>query len=184
VVGGARSGKSDVAERLLAGEAAVTYVATGPAPSGDDPEWAQRVRAHADRRPRSWTTVETTDLAPVLRGADVPLLVDCLGTWLAAVLDDAGAWGAEADGRWRPRFQARVDDLVEAWHAVRVPVVLVANDVGSGVVPATASGRLFRDELGRLTTRLSLASERVLLVVAGRTLDLTSLPDHPPWETR
>ncbi len=196
VVGGARSGKSHVAERLLAGEPAVTYVATGPTPSDADPEWARRVRAHVDRRPSTWTTLETTDLAAALRGADAPVLVDCLGTWLTAVLDDAGAWDAElddagawdaespaADALWRARFQAHVDDLVEAWHTVRVPVVLVTNEVGSGVVPATASGRLFQDELGRLNTRLSLASERVLLVVAGRTLDLTSLPDRRPWET-
>lgn len=180
VVGGARSGKSHVAERLLAGEQAVTYVATGPAPSDHDPEWAARVRAHRDRRPASWTTVETTDLAGALRTATTPVLIDCLGTWLTAVLDEVGAWPSEveqpsweSEPLWRKAFQARADELVETWHTVAVPVVLVSNEVGSGVVPATESGRLFRDELGRLTTRLSLASERVLLVVAGRTIDLS-----------
>jgi adenosylcobinamide kinase/adenosylcobinamide-phosphate guanylyltransferase len=178
VVGGARSGKSHVAERLLAGHPVVTYVATGPAPSDRDPEWAQRVRSHRQRRPPHWTTVETTDLVSVLRRATTPVLVDCLGTWLTAVLDDVGAWndGPGLSGGaqpWRPRFDQEVDELVEAWHTARVPVVAVSNEVGSGVVPATASGRLFRDELGRLATRLSLASERVLLVVAGRAIDVS-----------
>ncbi|HET8616128.1 MAG TPA: bifunctional adenosylcobinamide kinase/adenosylcobinamide-phosphate guanylyltransferase [Actinomycetales bacterium] len=191
VVGGARSGKSHVAERLLAGYSTVTYVATGPQPGEDDPEWAQRVRQHRERRPPHWTTVETTGfattgLADALRGATTPVLVDCVGTWLTAVLDETDAWaqvGSEApDPLWHKRFDAVVDDLIEAWHSVRVPVVAVTNEVGGGVVPASASGRLFRDELGRLTTRLSRASERVLLVVAGRTLDLSDSPDRPLQE--
>jgi adenosylcobinamide kinase/adenosylcobinamide-phosphate guanylyltransferase len=179
VTGGARSGKSHAAERLLAGHPAVTYVATGPAPTPDDPEWADRVRLHQQRRPQHWTTVETTDLAAQLRSATTPVLVDCLGTWLTSVLDDVGAWSPDADGAgdpealWRKRLAVAVDDLVEAWHSVSVPVVAVTNEVGGGVVPATSSGRLYRDELGRLNTRLSLASERVLLVVAGRAFELT-----------
>jgi adenosylcobinamide kinase/adenosylcobinamide-phosphate guanylyltransferase len=183
VVGGARSGKSHVAEQLLAGYDAVTYVATGPLASEDDPEWARRVRQHRRRRPPHWATVETTDLADALRRATTPVLVDCLGTWLTAVLDDVGAWTDDDTGAaeplWRKRFTDRADELVEAWHAVTVPVVMVSNEVGSGVVPATASGRLFRDELGRLATRLSLASERVLLVAAGRTVDLSARAPRP-----
>jgi adenosylcobinamide kinase/adenosylcobinamide-phosphate guanylyltransferase len=107
------------------------------------------------------------------------VLVDCLGTWLTSVLDDVGAWSPDADGAgdpealWRKRLAVAVDDLVEAWHSVTVPVVAVTNEVGGGVVPATSSGRRYRDELGRLNTRLSLASERVLLVVAGRAFELT-----------
>jgi adenosylcobinamide kinase / adenosylcobinamide-phosphate guanylyltransferase len=178
VLGGVRSGKSHVAERLLAGAPSITYVATGPLPSPGDPEWAERVRRHRARRPSHWTTVETTDLPGALRRASTPVLVDCLGTWLASVLDDAGAWSKEPDGAeplWRERFDQVVDDLVEAWHAAVVPIVAVSNQVGSGVVPATASGRLFADELGRLNTRLSLASERVLLVVAGRAIDIAGV---------
>jgi adenosylcobinamide kinase/adenosylcobinamide-phosphate guanylyltransferase len=185
VIGGARSGKSHVAERLLGGHRAVTYVATGPAATGDDPEWAERVRRHRGRRPAHWSTVETTDLAAQLRRATTSVLVDCLGTWLTAVLDEVGAWSADPNDAhpvWRKRFDAVVDDLVETWHAVPVPVVAVTNEVGGGIVPATASGRLFRDELGRLNTRLSLASERVLLVVAGRVLDL-SQPEPPAHDS-
>jgi adenosylcobinamide kinase/adenosylcobinamide-phosphate guanylyltransferase len=178
VLGGVRSGKSHVAERLLAGAPSVTYVATGPLPSQDDPEWARRVRLHRERRPEHWTTVETTDLPGALRCATTPVLVDCLGTWLTSVLDVAGAWSDEPDDAeptWRKRFDDAVDELVEAWHAAVVPIVAVSNEVGSGVVPATASGRLFADELGRLNTRLSLASERVLLVVAGRAIDIADV---------
>lgn len=176
VLGGARSGKSACAERLLLAEPILTYVATGNTPGPGDTEWLGRVRQHRDRRPARWTTLETTDLAAVLRGATTPLLVDSLGTWLTAVLDDAGAWN-EQDG-WREHVTAAVDDLVDAWHACPVRVVAVAEQVGSGVVPATASGRVFRDLLGRLTARLADASERVLLVVAGRQLDLSAPTPH------
>lgn len=174
VLGGVRSGKSAVAEQLLAAEPRVTYVATGTPPDGEDAEWAERVARHRADRAEHWTTIETTDLAGVLRTASTPLVIDCLGTWLTRVLGDVGAWDEQPG--WRARLDARVDDLLEAWHAVGVPVVAVSNEVGAGVVPATWSGRLFRDELGRLNTRLSSASESVLLVVAGRAVDLALLP--------
>lgn len=174
VLGGVRSGKSAVAEQLLAAEPQVTYVATGTPPDGADAEWAERVARHRADRPEHWTTVETTDLAAVLRTARTPLVVDCLGTWLTRVLGDVGAWDEQPG--WRARLDERVDDLLEAWHAVSVPVVAVSNEVGAGVVPGTWSGRVFRDELGRLNTRLSSASESVLLVVAGRAVDLAALP--------
>jgi hypothetical protein len=94
--------------------------------------------------------------------------------WLTSVMSQCGAWD-DAPG-WQSALDRRVDALVEAWHGVQVPVVAVSNEVGSGVVPGTRSGRLFRDQLGRLNTRISAASERVLLVVAGRALDLTAVP--------
>lgn len=177
VLGGARSGKSLCAERLLLAEPAVTYVATGPQPGPDDAEWLARVRAHRERRPQRWATLETTDLAGALRGATAPLLVDSLGTWLTAVLDDAGAF-ADRPG-WPDVVGAALDEVVEAWHACPVPVVAVGEQVGSGVVPGTSSGRVFRDLLGGLTTRLADASERVVLVVAGRQVDLSPPQEDP-----
>jgi adenosylcobinamide kinase/adenosylcobinamide-phosphate guanylyltransferase len=162
VLGGARSGKSAYAEQRVAAEPAVTYVATAPARE-DDPEWVARVRAHVARRPASWTTVETGDVAGVLRTATGAVLVDDLGLWLTGVLDAAAAW----EGPVPSEVDAACSALVLAWRDCTAPCVLVAPEVGSGVVPATASGRRFRDLLGALTTRLAAASDDVVQVVAG-----------------
>ena len=97
VLGGARSGKSERAELRVAGEPEVTYVATGPDGAGD-PEWAARVAAHRARRPAWWRTAETTDLAGVLRTARGAVLIDGIGTWLAAVMDECGAWHGRRGG--------------------------------------------------------------------------------------
>jgi adenosylcobinamide kinase/adenosylcobinamide-phosphate guanylyltransferase len=173
VLGGSRSGKSAVAERLLAAQDAVTYVATGRVPDGTDPEWAERVRRHRARRPAGWSTRETDDLAGTLRQTRGAVLVDSVGTWLTGVLDGCGAWDDRPG--WRAACADRIDALEQAWRDAPGPVVAVTDEVGSGVVPATASGRLFRDLLGDLNARLSLAADRALLVVAGRVLEL----DHP-----
>ncbi|MFI5611758.1 bifunctional adenosylcobinamide kinase/adenosylcobinamide-phosphate guanylyltransferase [Amycolatopsis sp. NPDC051903] len=170
VLGGVRSGKSRHAERLVAHHSHLVYLAPGLPPGDDDPEWAARVAAHQARRPAHWTTVETTDLATVLRSATSPLLIDCLGTWLSRVLDEVGAWSGKAG--WERRLDDRLEDFLAAWTQARVPVVAVSNEVGSGVVPATSSGRLFRDVLGALNNRVSAESDRSLLVVAGRVLEL------------
>ncbi|WP_101783162.1 bifunctional adenosylcobinamide kinase/adenosylcobinamide-phosphate guanylyltransferase [Nonomuraea indica] len=162
LLGGSRSGKSAEAELRLAGEPYVTYLATGPRGEGDG-EWAARVRAHRERRPAHWATVETTDLAGAVRGATSPLLVDGLGTWLAAVFDEHGAWEGDRSAVWR-----RCDELVAAWRETDWRIVAVSDEVGMGVVPATSSGRAFRDALGRLNERLAAESEDVTLVVAGR----------------
>lgn len=162
VTGGVRSGKSAHAEQLLADRATVTYVATGPVPGPDDEEWAARVAAHAARRPSHWTTVESTDLGTVL-GTDGSFLVDCLGTWLTAQLDDLG---------WVERgLDDRVDRLVEAVRSCP-DLVLVTNEVGAGVVPEHPSGRLFRDRLGLVNQRVAAVCDDVHLVVAGRVLAL------------
>ncbi|GAA2279528.1 bifunctional adenosylcobinamide kinase/adenosylcobinamide-phosphate guanylyltransferase [Nonomuraea roseoviolacea subsp. roseoviolacea] len=166
VLGGSRSGKSAEAETRLAGEPYVTYVATGPGGEGDA-EWAARIRVHRERRPAHWATLETTDLAGVVRDAATPLLVDGLGTWLAAVFDEHGAWEGDRTAVWR-----RCDELVAAWRGAGQRIVAVSDEVGMGVVPATASGRAFRDALGRLNERLAAESEDVALVVAGRVLPL------------
>lgn len=174
VLGGARSGKSHHAESLLAGRDGVMYVATGGA-RPDDPEWRERVRMHRDRRPASWSTVESTDVAALLRdaSADHAVLVDCLALWLTAVLDDADAWSDDADSHAvHDRVQCAVDELVEALSACAAPVVLVSNEVGMGIVPGTSSGRLFRDLLGVVNTRVAHACDETLLVVAGHAMPL------------
>lgn len=170
VTGGVRSGKSRHAEALLAGAPAVTYVAPGPTTAEDpDPDWAARIAAHRSRRPATWTTLETRDLAAALR-VPGPMLVDCLGTWLTGVLDERSLWD---------RPSAQVTDVVmglldeaAALLAERDDVVLVTNEVGLGVVPAHRSGRLFRDLLGLVNQRLADACDEVHLVIAGRVLVL------------
>lgn len=167
VLGGARSGKSALAEQLLAGHPHVTYVATGGSRAGDA-EWQERVEAHRLRRPATWQTVETTDLTTCLREADGAVLVDCLGTWLTALLDRHQVW----TGGPVAAVDAEVEQLLAAWRASSALLVAVSNEVGSGVVPATPSGRLFRDLLGRVNAQVAAASETVLLTVAGVPIPL------------
>jgi adenosylcobinamide kinase/adenosylcobinamide-phosphate guanylyltransferase len=174
VLGGARSGKSRYAESLLRSASAVTYVAPGPVPDGSDPEWAERIAMHQARRPARWTTCETTDLAAVVRSAEHPVLIDCLATWLTRLVDDIDAWqDRERAGAHVTQETAR---LLDALGEATVDVVLVSNEVGSSVVPGTASGRMFRDDLGRLNAAVSAASDHVALTVAGRVLDLSGCP--------
>lgn len=161
VLGAARSGKSAYAERLLAAEPEVVYVATAP-PRTDDASWTDRITAHIDRRPEHWQTVESGAVAELLTG-ETPMLIDDLGLWLTRVIDAAAAWDEPSS----PTVNAAIDDLVAAWQACRTTAVLVVPEVGSGVVPATASGRLFRDLLGLTTARLAQHSDDVIQVVAG-----------------
>ncbi|MFG2644085.1 bifunctional adenosylcobinamide kinase/adenosylcobinamide-phosphate guanylyltransferase [Streptomyces sp. NPDC048370] len=172
VTGGARSGKSVEAERRLETFPEVLYVATGGAGEGD-PEWAHRIALHRDRRPGSWRTAETCDLEPLLEGEGPALLIDCLSLWLTDAMDRVGAW---EDERWesggREALRERVVALVAAVRATPRTVVAVTNEVGSGVVPATAAGRRFRDELGRLNAAFGDECEQVLLVVSGQALVL------------
>ncbi|MFR0352121.1 bifunctional adenosylcobinamide kinase/adenosylcobinamide-phosphate guanylyltransferase [Streptomyces sediminimaris] len=172
VLGGARSGKSVEAERRLEAFPDVRYVATGGTRNGDT-EWAARVAAHRERRPGSWRTTETCDLVPLLREEGPPLLIDCLSLWLTDAMDAVGAWDDAqwADGGERA-LRERVRELTEAVRATRRTVVAVSNEVGSGIVPATASGRRYRDELGRLNAAFAGECEHVVLVVAGQALVL------------
>ena len=100
------------------------------------------------------------------------MLIDCLGVWLSRLLDEIGWERPDAsDLLARP-----VEELLDAWRSAREDVVAVSNEVGWGVVPVARSGRLFRDELGRLNGRLAEVTDVVHLVVAGRVLDLSSAP--------
>lgn len=172
ITGGVRSGKSRHAEMLLAAAEAVLYIAPGPVPDPvADPEWADRVALHQARRPAHWTTVETTDVPAALAGAPGAVLLDCLGTWVTAVIDQLDGWNRPAPD-WRDEFTARVTGLTRAWSVAPGPLVAVTNEVGMGVVPAHASGRVFRDLLGMVNQAVAAASDDVLLVVAGRVLRL------------
>ncbi len=169
VTGGVRSGKSRHAEDLLGATGEVTYVAPGRPADGTDPAWDERVSRHRARRPPHWHTVETADVAAAVRDARGALLVDCLGTWLTAVLDE-GLW--EADSRAvADEVDGRISALCDALTAVPHAVV-VTNEVGLGVVPSHRSGVLFRDLLGTVNQRVAAVCDEVHLVIAGRVLRL------------
>ncbi|WP_235735033.1 bifunctional adenosylcobinamide kinase/adenosylcobinamide-phosphate guanylyltransferase [Nocardioides alcanivorans] len=172
VIGGARSGKSREAERILAGVADVTYVATSY-PPGPDVEWQERVARHVAQRPDHWQTLETLDLVGLLQDDGAPLLVDCLTLWLTRVMDRHDAWDDET---WEANAQKAVGEeitaLVKAWQTTTRRVVAVSNEVGQGVVPDGAGTRRFRDEMGRLNAAIAAVSEDVRLVVAGRVVAL------------
>lgn len=158
ILGGARSGKSLYAERLCS--AGGVYVATATAL---DHEMAERIRRHRARRGPAWTTIEEPlDLAGVLTRAAPgrPFLVDCLTLWLSNVLEAGRDVAAETAA------------LTQALRAAPAPVVLVGNEVGLGIVPATALGRAFRDHAGRLNQAIAALADHVVFLVAGLPLVL------------
>jgi adenosylcobinamide kinase / adenosylcobinamide-phosphate guanylyltransferase len=164
-LGGIRSGKSAWAETTIAAavgeDGPVRYLATA-APSADT-QWEARMAAHRERRPRWWTTVESTDVAAQLNETETATLVDDMGAWLVAAMDRHDAWTGGSVRR-------DVDELANAVGAFGAPLVLVSPEVGLTVVPATESGRLFADALGELNQRLAAVCDRVVLVIAGQPL--------------
>lgn len=158
VLGGARSGKSALAERLAAGlPEPVTYVAT--AVIGDD-DMAKRVAAHQGRRPPNWQTIESVgDLVDTLASVDGSVLLDSLGTWVAAA----------------PGFDVDVAALGCVLQLRRGDTVVVSEEVGLGVHPATEAGRRFRDALGDVNQAMAAVADDVFLVIAGRALRLHEL---------
>ena len=176
VTGGARSGKSRVAERLaeLAGSP-VTYLATATtvAPDGEaDAEMVERIARHRDGRPADWTTVEAPlELTAAIAAAspnDV-VLVDCLTVWLGNVMFEADP----DDGALRERYL----EVAEAAAARPHPTILVTNEVGGGLVPMDPLGRRYRDHHGWMNQAVADRAERVLLCAAGRVLELGRLDD-------
>ena len=162
VLGGARSGKSRFAEGLVEGAAVGgTYCATAEA---EDDEMAQRIAAHRARRGPFWRTVEEPlGLAPVIAAEASPgrpLLIDCLTLWLSNLML------AER------QIEGEAEALGAALHVAAGPVVLVANEVGMGLVPETPLGRRFRDAAGRLNQQIAAVADRVVFVAAGLPLVL------------
>lgn len=162
VLGGTRSGKSRRAERLAAELAdehgGLTYVATA-AVDPSDADHAARIAAHRDRRPASWATVECADparLVDELAAIDGPVLLDSLGTWVAGHADLA------VDG----------PALAAALRARPHPTVVVSEEVGWSLHAPTPVGRRFVDAVGALNQDVAAVADRVLLVVAGRVLEL------------
>ncbi len=172
VLGGARSGKSTYAEKLVTGTLfgasprPAVYIATAEA---GDVEMATRIMAHRARRGVGWTTIEEPiKLAEALDGAQThrqPVLVDCLTLWLSNLMQV----GADLD--------EATDALLQALDDSASPVVFVSNEVGLGLVPETPLGRSFRDAQGRLNMRVAERADRVVLMAAGLPL---TMKDRPP----
>lgn len=172
VLGGARSGKSTHAERLVTGTLhgaarPAVYIATAEA---GDVEMATRIMAHRARRGSTWTTIEEplklADALEQAAGHGHPVLVDCLTLWLSNLLM------AEAD------VDEETDALVASLDDCACPVVLVSNEVGLGIVPDTPLGRAFRDAQGRLNMRMAERADRVILMTAGLPLLLKDRPSR------
>lgn len=182
VTGPVRSGKSGVALRLAVRSGREVVVAAGGRP--DDEEMARRIERHLADRPASVRVLEVTP-SPAWVG-EVPdetcLLVDCLGTILGqavATLVDPTAETAPAEVEHEVGMLA--DSLVGALLARDGDTVVVANETGWGVVPPSPAGRLFRDVMGRATRQLADTADVAVLVVAGRCVDLRSLPKEMEW---
>jgi adenosyl cobinamide kinase/adenosyl cobinamide phosphate guanylyltransferase len=168
VLGGARSGKSRHAESLIAAlPAPWIYIATAEA--GDD-EMTARIAAHRARRGAIWRTIEAPrDLAAALAASpSMPVLVDCMTLWLSNLL----LAGADID--------KEIERLEKALAAAAAPVVLVANELGSGIVPDHALGRQFRDLQGMLNQRIAARADRVVLMVAGLPLAVKGTLEKSP----
>lgn len=162
ILGGARSGKSALAERLAhESQCEVVYIATAQA--GDE-EMAARIAHHRARRPATWLSIEEPlHLADVLRKharQDRCVLVDCLTLWLSNVLGDADT----------QQFERERSLLLETLPTLSGDVLMVSNEVGLGIVPMGALTRRFVDEAGRLHQSIAAISERVLFVAAGLPL--------------
>lgn len=162
VLGGARSGKSQIAERLAATlPPPMTYLATAEL-DHEDADFIRRIEIHQDRRPRQWSTVEAgRDLSLHLGQIEGTVLVDSLGTWVAAHHD----------------FSVDLPQLLDALASRAGHTVLVSDEVGLGVHPSTELGGDFRDALGMVNQQVADISEQVVLVVAGRTFPL----ERSPW---
>lgn len=168
VLGGARSGKSEVAERLAARLAPrVVYLAPGQA--GDE-EMAERIRRHRERRDPGWVTAEEPlDIPGAAQRYGAPgvcLLLDGLGTWVSNLL---------LAGRPEAAVREQVGAFLTALAQTQTAAVVVSDEAGLGVVPASPLGRQFRDCLGLANQQVAAAAQRALLVVAGIPVDLRAL---------
>jgi adenosylcobinamide kinase / adenosylcobinamide-phosphate guanylyltransferase len=165
VTGATRSGKSEWAETIATQlKQPVFYIATSRL-DPHDLEWMQRIQQHTDRRPLEWQTLEVPmDLALTLRSASLDncLLVDSLGTWVANLLE-------VNDLEW----EEILTEFISSLQATTANVILVAEEVGWGVIPSYPMGRLFRDRLGSLVRQVGGIANPVYLVTGGHILNLS-----------
>lgn len=176
ILGGARSGKSALAEqRAAASGLAVTYLATAQAGDG---EMAQRIAHHQSRRPAHWGLIEEPlHLAAALRSHAAPdrcLLVDCLTLWLSNLLFQGRA-GQQAEAGLAadcPLLSGETAALIDTLPTLPGHIILVSNEVGLGIIPLGTVTRLYVDEAGRLNQRVAAVADQVSFVAAGLPLRL------------
>jgi adenosylcobinamide kinase / adenosylcobinamide-phosphate guanylyltransferase len=179
LLGGARSGKSTLAEQLaerLAPDGRVLYVATAQA--GDD-EMRERIVAHRSRRPAEWRTLEEPLRLAERLGAEVGdarvVLVDCATLWVTNLLLDACGESEDVPPTVEASVLNATADLLNAYERGVATYVVVSNEVGLGLVPPYPLGRAYRDVLGRVNQRLAAAADEVYLLVAGLPVELKAL---------
>jgi adenosylcobinamide kinase / adenosylcobinamide-phosphate guanylyltransferase len=175
ILGGARSGKSRYAQSLCHSSAQVVYIATARADEqASDQEMRERIARHRADRPAGWQTVEEPlDLPRAIRAAPVEaiLLIDCITLWISNLMWELKTYAAQEE-----EILARIDDLIASTRQraesalIAGEVIVVSNEVGSGLVPEHQLGRAFRDLQGFANQRLAQAADRVILVVAGLPL--------------
>lgn len=176
VTGPTRSGKSDWAEILAAAsKQPVLYLATAQR-NPQDAEWQARIESHRVRRPTAWATLEVPeDLTQAIEEAPESccILVDALGTWVANALEQP-----------QELWTQRAADFLEALEHSRNQIVVVAEEVGWGIVPAYESGRRFRDRLGDLVCQTGAIADQVYLVTAGYAIDVKQLGQAVPRDIK
>lgn len=165
LLGGARSGKSRLAVELATEHrGGVTYVATSPRIDGDD-DLDARIAAHRSERPPAWRTVEEAHdlVGAVAAGGDDLVIVDCLTLWVSNLM-----WRGDTDDA----IVELADGTATTVARRAAPTIVISNEVGLGVHPATDTGRRYRDLLGRVNQAWAARADRALLLVAGRALPL------------
>src|SRR5262245_16569555 len=178
VTGGARSGKSDFAQQL-AGKSReqVVFIATAEAL---DEDMARRIEAHRQARPAAWLTIECPRrLGDALRsvGSARTIVVDCLTMLVSNVLLSLGDVGDEPSAEAAAQaVNEEVRLLIDAGRKVAGTVIVVTNEVGSGIVPDNPLARLFRDLLGRANAALAREADLVYLMVSGLPVEIKSVP--------
>ncbi|MYA61463.1 MAG: bifunctional adenosylcobinamide kinase/adenosylcobinamide-phosphate guanylyltransferase [Dehalococcoidia bacterium] len=171
ILGGARSGKSALAERLARQRERVLFVATAEAL---DMDMERRIAAHRSQRPSAWSTLEepldlSSAIQEVADGYEICLL-DCLTLWVSNLL-----LKMEDDPNVEREVLAEVKRLLEVYEESSATWIVVSNEVGLGIVPPTPLGRQYRDILGRANQAVAARADRVYLTVAGLMMDLKSI---------
>ncbi|WP_018156216.1 bifunctional adenosylcobinamide kinase/adenosylcobinamide-phosphate guanylyltransferase [Demetria terragena] len=178
VLGGTQSGMSRHAQSLLPRDHAVTAIEVRQPGSRSDPERSSRTTRDQQERPQEWTTVEATDITRAIIHARSPVLVDDLGSWVTATIDEANLWKSPAKAL--RLVEEKTAELVALWAWAPYDAVALSHEVGVSLTPQTPAERLFHDALEHVNVSLSAVSQQVYLVIAGRLLDLSEAPAISP----